>query len=132
MASASPLTAFNNQLIAFVEDLSETYPEEKDIGQAVNALKALKKVNPKLLHTSFMEYVYPEFHGPVMQEDETVLIANARKMLNGEFSEYAFAYIIFDKHWSSMNEANKKVIWNWCKVLVVLSEKAAGIPVSQA
>jgi hypothetical protein len=124
MALSSPLSSFNNQLIAFVEDLHETYPEEKDLDRAVKALQALKKMNPKLLHSSFMEYVYPDFHTAVMNEDEDTLIANAKKALSGEFSEYAFAYIIFDKHWSSMTEANKKVIWNWCKVLVVLAEKA--------
>ena len=121
------LAAFNNQLIAFVEDLSETYTEEKDLMKAVSALKALKKVNPKLIHTSFMDYVYPDFAGPVKAEDETQLIAQAQNMLNGEFKEYAFAYLIFDKHWTTMSDENKKIIWDWCKVLVVLGEKAAGL-----
>jgi len=123
----SPLSNFNNQLIAFVEDLSETYTEERDLVRALEALRGLKKVNPKLIHSSFMEYVYPDFVGPVRAEDETTLIANAQRMLNGEFKEYAFAYLIFDKHWSTMSEEDKKAIWNWCKVLVVLAEKAAGI-----
>jgi hypothetical protein len=123
----SPLAAFNTQLLNFVEDLAETYPEEKDLDRAVKALQALKKMNPKLLHSSFMEYIYPDFHTPVMEEDEDTLIQNAQKVLNSEFSEYAFAYIIFNKHWSTMSDSNKKTIWNWCKVLVVLAEKAAGI-----
>lgn len=121
--AANPLSAFNNQLIAFVDDLYETYPEEKDLGKAVDALKALKKMNPKLIHSSFMEYVYPDFAGPVRAEDETLLISQAQRMLNGEFKEYAFAYLIFDKHWSTMSEANKRTIWDWCKVLVLLAEK---------
>jgi hypothetical protein len=123
----SPLAAFNSKLLEFVEDLADTYPEEKDLDKAVKALQALKKMNPKLLHSSFMEYVYPDFHKPVMEEDEDTLIQNAKMALHGEFSEYAFAYIIFDKHWSTMSDSNKKTIWNWCKVLVVLAEKAAGI-----
>jgi hypothetical protein len=123
----SPISAFNNQLIAFVEDLAETFPEEKDIKTAVDALKELKKANPKLLHTSFMEYIYPDFHGPVKIEDEQTLIAKARSMIDGEYKDYAFAYIIFDRYWSTMSDSNKKTIWNWCKVLVVLSERAAGI-----
>lgn len=120
---ANTLGAFNNQLIAFVEDLFETFPEERDLGKAVDALKALKKMNPKLIHSSFMEYVYPDFAGPVKAEDETQLISQAQRMLNGEFKDYAFAYLIFDKHWNTMTEANKRVIWDWCKVLVVLAEK---------
>jgi hypothetical protein len=123
---ATPIAAFNNQLIAFVEDLTETYTEEKDLRTALDALKALKRANPKLLHTGFMEYVYPDFHTPVMAEDETTLLATAHEVLNGEHKEFAFAYVIFDRHWSTMSEANKAAIWKWCKVLVVLAERAAG------
>ena len=124
---ANNLAAFNNKLLEFVEDLSETYPEEKDVKVALDALKMLKKANPKLIHTSFMEYIYPEFHTPVKAEDETALITKAKTILNSEYKDYAFAYIIFDRHWSSMSEANKKAIWAWCKVIVILAERAAGI-----
>ena len=124
---ATPIAAFNNQLIAFVEDLTETYTEEKDLRTALDALKALKRANPKLLHTGFMEYVYPDFHTPVMAEDEATLLAKAHEVLNGEHKEFAFAYVIFDRHWSTMSEANKAAIWKWCKVLVVLAERAASI-----
>lgn len=121
------LSAFNNQLIAFVEDLYESYPEERDLHKAAEALKALKKVNPKLIHTSFMEYVYPDFARPVKEEDETALIGQAKAMLHGEFAEYAFAYLIFDKHWTTMGDSNKQAIWNYCKVIVALAEKASGM-----
>jgi hypothetical protein len=123
----TPIAAFNNQLIGFVEELSETYTEETTLKTAVDALKALKKANPKMLHTGFMEYVYPDFHVPVLAEDEKTLIAKAREVLNGEHKDYAFAYVVFDRHWTGMSETNKGAIWKWCKVLVVLAEKAAGL-----
>jgi hypothetical protein len=121
---ATPIGAFNNQLLAFVEDLAETYTEEKDIRVALDALKALKRANPKLLHTSFMKYIYPDFHKPVLEEDEATLISKAREVLDSEYKDFAFAYVIFDRHWSTMSEANKSAIWKWCKVLVVLAERA--------
>jgi len=124
---ATAIGAFNNQLISFVEELAETYTEEKDLRTALDALKALKKANPKLLHSGFMEYVYPDFHGPVLSEDEGALISRAQEVLNGTHKEFAFAYVIFDRHWSTMTTANKKAIWNYCKVLVVLAQRAAGI-----
>lgn len=123
----TPIAAFNNQLIAFIEELSETYTEETDLRTGLDAMKALKKANPKLLHSGFMEYVYPDFHGPVMAEDETTLITKGREMLHGDHKDYAMAYVIFDRHWTTMTDANKKAIWNWCKVLVVLAERAAGL-----
>lgn len=123
--STTALGAFNNQLTAFLEELVETYPEEKELRNALDALKTLKKANPKLLHTGFMDYIYPDFHIPVMAEDEATLIGKAKEALNGEYKDYAFAYLIFDRHWATMSEVNKKAIWNWCKVLVVLAKRAA-------
>lgn len=120
---ATALGSFNNQLLAFVEELAETYPEEKELRSALDALKTLKRANPKLLHTVFMDYIYPDFHVPVMAEDETTIIGKAKEVLNGEYKDYAFAYLIFDRHWSTMSEVNKKAIWNWCKVLVVLAKR---------
>jgi len=122
---ANPLAAFNSKLFEFVEDLADTYPEEKDILSALEALRLLKKMNPRLIHSGFMEYIYPDFHKPVMDMDEDALIRKAKSMLEGEHKEYAVAYIIFDRHWATMTEANKKAIWNWCKVIVVLAERAA-------
>lgn len=121
---ATPIGAFNNQLLSFVEELTETYPDEPELRTALEALKGLKKANPKLLHTSFMEYVYPDFHTPVMNEDEDTLIHKAKDALHGPYRDYAFAYVIFDRHWTTMSEANKKAIWNYCKVLCILAERA--------
>jgi len=123
--AGTPISAFNNQLIAFVEDLTESFPEEASLKTAVDTLKALKRANPKMIHTAFMSFIYPDFHAPVKAEDEATLIAKARAVLDGDYKDYAFAYLIFDKHWSTMTEANKKAIWNWCKVLVVLAERAS-------
>ena len=124
---ANALAAFNTKLLEFVEELTDTYPEEKDISSALDALRLLKKINPKLIHSGFMEYVYPDFHEPVMNEDEKALMSKAKHMLTGEHKEYAVAYIIFDRHWSTMTEVNKKAIWNWCKIIVVLAKRVAGL-----
>ena len=125
MTTPSPISAFNNQLLNFIEDLTQSYPEETDLKRALDSLQGLRKLNPKIIHTAFMEYIYPEFHGPVKTEDETALITKANTILNGEYKDYAFAYIIFHKHWSTMSEPNKKAIWKWCKVIVALAERAA-------
>lgn len=122
---ASPLAAFNNQLLSFMEDLSETYNEEADLKKAVEALKALKKVNPKLIHSGFMEYVYPDFKDAVKKDAPDELILRAKAKLEGEFADISYAYWIFDKHWKTMGETNQTHIWNYCKVLVVLAERVA-------
>jgi hypothetical protein len=123
--SSTNLSAFNNQLISFLEDLSETYSEEADLKKAVDALKTLKRMNPRLIHSGFMEYVYPDFSEAVKTNDIDGLIAKAKTKLEGEFADISYAYWIFDKHWISMSQTNKTHIWDYCKVLVILAERAA-------
>jgi hypothetical protein len=55
------------------------------------------------------------------------LITKAKTILETDQKEYAFAYVIFDRYWSTMSENNKKAIWKYCKVLVILAERAAGL-----
>jgi len=45
----SLLGAFNTQLIRFFEQLSETYPEERDIRLGLQTIQGTKLINPKLL-----------------------------------------------------------------------------------
>jgi hypothetical protein len=119
----SALSAFNSQLIAFFDDMSDTYPEEKDIKSAAEALKALKKMNPKMIHAKFMEVVHTEFKDPIAKRDEEYLVRRAHEILQSQYSDMAFAFWIFDKHWKTMTEANKKHVWDYCQVLIVLAEK---------
>ena len=119
----SVLGAFCNQLLAFFEDMSETYPEEKDIGMAASALKLLKQANPRLIHTVFMNAVDKEFIDHVMVEDELFVIEKAREILNSKYSEIAYAFWIFDKHWATMTETNKRHVWDYFKTIVLLAQK---------
>ena len=119
----SALSAFNTQLIAFFEDMAETYPEEKDIRTATEALKALKKANPKMIHTVFKETVYNEFKDHILARDEDYLVKRAHEILSSNTYDMAYAFWIFDKHWKGMTEVNKKHVWDYCIALVKLSER---------
>jgi hypothetical protein len=120
---ASVLGLFCNQMLAFFEDMSETYPEEKDIAMAASALKLLKKANPRLVHTVFMNAVDKELIDHVLAEDEVYVLRKAKEILNSQYSEIAYAFWIFDKHWSTMTVTNKQHVWDYFKTLVILAQK---------
>jgi hypothetical protein len=118
------LGAFNTQLIRFFEELSDTFPEERDIKLALEAIHGLKKINPKMILELFYENVYKPISDPIKREDEDVVITYAKSIISKQFNEMSIALVMFDKHWPSLTEANKKNIWNYLKVLCVLCEKA--------
>ena len=120
----SALGAFNTQLIRFFEELSETYPEERDIKLALEAIQGAKKINPKLILDLFYENVHRDLHEAIKNEDEEIVITFAKNKISGQYNEMSPALFIFDKHWSTMNESNQKAIWKYLKVLCALCEKA--------
>ncbi len=120
----SALGAFNTQLIRFFEELAETYPEEREIRMALEAIQGAKKINPKLILDMFYEHVHRDLSTAIQNEDEQIVIGYARAKLQTQFNDMSPALIIFDKHWGTMSEENRQAIWKYLKVLCILCEKA--------
>jgi hypothetical protein len=120
----SALTAFTTQLINFFEELCNTFPEEKDIKMATEAIKGAKKINPRLILDLFTEHVYNDLAPAVAIRDVVHIRQVAQQKISTQFNEMISALAIFDKHWDSMGSKNQEVIWQYLKVLCILSEKA--------
>jgi hypothetical protein len=120
----SALGAFNTQLIRFFQELKDTFPEERDIRVALEAIEAVKKINPKMILELFYEHVYKGVNEALQRDDEEFVVIYARQTIQGQFNEMSAALIIFDKHWPNMTDANRKAIWNYMKVLCILCDKA--------
>jgi hypothetical protein len=118
----SMLGFFVGKLLEFFRDLAETYPEEKEIKMALEAIEGAKKVNPRLILDLFQEYVGKPLRDDILTENEENVIAYAHKAMQSQFNDMMVALTIFDKHWPDMSDANRKAIWNHLKVLVRLSE----------
>jgi hypothetical protein len=124
----STLSAFGTQLVRFFEELVETFPEEKDIRMASEAINGARKINPRLILDLFYEHFYVDFHRAVAEKDVATLVAVGRQKIATKFNEIMPAIAIFDKHWGSLTEPNRDAIWKYLTVLCVLCEKARGLP----
>jgi hypothetical protein len=123
---ANPLGAFCNQLIRFFEELKDTYPEEKSIAMAHEAIVMAKRTNPKLVLDMFGEYIYVPCGDMIMNRKEDEIIAHAKKMLASQFNDLMVALVIFDKYWPGMTPSNRDAIWKYLQVLCILASKARG------
>ena len=120
----SVLGAFNTQLIRFFEQLSETYPEERDIKLALQGIYGAKLINPKLILDLFYEHVCKDLKQTITDEDGDTMIKYAKFKISSQFNEMSPALLIFDKHWDTMTIDNQKVIWKYLQVLCTLCERA--------
>lgn len=120
----SLLAAFCNQLIRFFEELQGSYPEEKSISMALEAIKAAKRSNPKLILDMFHEYIYKPANDLIATRNDEEIIKLAKNTMATRFNELMPALMIFDKYWPDMSQTNRDVIWQYLEVLCKLCEKA--------
>lgn len=122
--SVAPLSAFCTMLVKFFEELKETFPEERDIKLALDTIQSARRINPRLVLDMFCEHVTKPLREPIAKENEQAIITYGRTVISTQFNEILPAIAIFDKHWATLSDANRKVIWNYLKVLITLSDKA--------
>ena len=123
----TPLGIFNTQLIRFFEELGGTFPEEREIRMAMEAISAAKKINPRLILDMFYNHIYIDFHRFIAERDTNGMITEGRKKIQSQFNEIMPAITIFDKHWASLSVNNQDSIWKYLKILCILCEKGMGI-----
>lgn len=123
--TVSPLGLFVDKLVAFFRDLTETYPEEKEIKGALESIEAARKINPRLIHELFSEHIYTPLRDEIMGEDVDKIIAYTKYAIQTKFNEIYPALTIFEKYWGDMSDSNRSAIWKHLKVLVLLCEKAS-------
>ena len=120
--SPSTLGLFNDKLIGFFDDLCASYPEERDIKMALEALQGAKKINPRLILDLFVENVAKPLREDIMNENGEKLIAYATKVISTTYNDMLSALMIFQKHWPDMSDGSRSAIWKHLKALVLLSE----------
>lgn len=123
----SVLGAFTTQLLKFFEELCDTFPEEKDIRMATEAIRGAKKINPRLLLDLFREHVYKDASTGIYAKDFQQVRMYAQKKVESQFNEMMSALTLFDKHWETMGANNQNTIWQYLNVLCLLCEKAVAV-----
>ena len=120
----SSLTAFTAQLVNFFDELCNTFPEERDIKMATEAIKGAKKINPRLILDLFTDHVYNDLASAVAKRDVVEIRQKAQLKISTQFNEMISALAIFDRHWDTMGQKNQESIWQYLKILCMLCEKS--------
>jgi hypothetical protein len=114
-------------LVRFFEELKDTFPEEREIRVALETINGAKRINPRLVLDMFYEHVTKDLKEAISKEDVNYIVQYGRQKIDQQFNEILPALAIFDKHWATLSDANRNVIWKYLKVLVSLSEKSQSV-----
>ena len=118
--------AFNNQLDKFLEQLIQTYPEDKDFTYYKRLIDNLKKFNIRKPIEYFASTIQKHTK-QIMERNSDFFFKNFGQIVNDEGADKDTqneAFRLFNnlkKYWLEMSDDNKKVIWDYLNVLTKLS-----------
>ena len=117
------LTAFNNIIFRFVDDLIITFPEENDFKVYKRTFAMLKSANAKKMCTLFKNYSY-SYREKISSKDETFFIENNYTEIKQASNAEAVGGVIdkLKEHWKSLSDENKEKIWQYLSTMMQLSD----------
>ncbi len=118
------LTAFNNLIFKFTDDLIETFPEENDFKVYRRAFSILKSANAKKMCVIFRNYsqIYRE---KILSKDETFFLDNDYSEIKEANEDENTVEQVINKlksYWGELSAENKEKIWKYLETLIKLSD----------
>ena len=127
--SKDMLECFNRKLTEFGRDLASLYPSDPDILSFKASLACMLLVDPKKPERLYHTYVSNPYGQRLLSRDESFFltsneIESALESHAVEFPEMTQALLSkLREYWSQMREGDKTAVWNYFKVLTLLSSK---------
>ena len=119
----SNLSKFNEQLLNFLQEMSNLYPDDKKLSNFYYTVELMKKTNPREIMNQFKLHVYP-FKQQILEKDENFFLTD--KFTDSIKSQSGISEILRIKQiWMDGNLSNhdKECIWNYFKVFIYLIDK---------
>ena len=117
------ITAFNNLVVRFNDDLIQTFPEEKDFKTYRKGIILLNSINNKKVSVMFNNYsnLYRE---KIISRDESFFLkVNFYNLIHKESDTVENIINKLKFHWSTLSDSNKTKIWDYINLLLELNDK---------
>lgn len=113
------VSAFNDMMLQFLNELMQTFPEEKKIKKYAASFDIMKKSNPRKCVEVYMDAIGP-FSQRVTAKDETLLNEEGLSFLTE---------MNIKKHWTpELSNNTKEAIWQYLQTLYMLGTTITSIP----
>ena len=117
------LSAFNNLVIKFNEDLISSFPEENDFKVYKRGIILLNSANSKKICLLFKDYM-KFYRQKIIEKDESFFLNNNYiEIVNNVKSDGIEGIITkLKNYWTNMSSGNKEKIWEYLNSLIKLSD----------
>jgi len=126
MDRVSFLTAFNNQIDNFLNDLVNAFPKESEFAMLRDGILMVKKTNPRIIHNQFYDMIIPYKTQILSRDNDFFLIKDYKDDFNNVSVEYVSKITKKLKSlWcNSMTDDEKDKVWQYFESLITLGELA--------
>jgi len=113
------ITAFNDMMERFIDELKETFPEEGAIKKYQAIFDLARSVKPRKCVTTFIKHVQP-YANYVMSKDERFFLENPPEIISD---------LRLNVHWTpDLSQGTKDAIWQYLQTLYMLGMTITSIP----
>jgi|APSaa5957512493_1039668.scaffolds.fasta_scaffold139298_1 hypothetical protein len=125
--NVSFLTAFNNQIDNFLDDLRIVCPNEKEFGMLKNGISIVKKTNPRIILNQFNEIIIPYKEQLLLRNDSFFIVRDFQDDFTTVSSDYISKVTNKLKElWKSgLTDDDKLKVWDYFQSLISLAELAS-------
>jgi len=121
---ATYLTAFNNLIFKFIDDLIQTFPEENDFKVYKRALSLLKTANAKKMCVIFKNYS-EVYKTKILAKEESFFLENDYNEIQNDYGDDNTVAQVINKlkqYWTQLSDDNKEKIWKYLETLIKLGD----------
>ena len=115
----SYLKAFTNQFMNLVNELHELFPNDNEISSSADAVELLKKTNPRMLFSIFMDHIYP-FKTEILKKNVDFFMVPENIKSSNKFIKTINKLRLY---WNTLTENTQNTIWLYFQVMIKLAER---------
>lgn len=116
---ATTLGAFNDMMEQFVNELVQTFPDEKIFKKYQVSLELLRKTNPRKVLDSYMTAIGP-IQNRIMSRDESVISDPSCQFIPD---------LQLQRIWNpELSDGTKNAIWQYLQTLIILGSTITALP----
>lgn len=120
---ATYYTAFNNKLVEFVSDLSNTFPEMHDLKVLKSGIQLAKTVDIKMPRQVFNEHVADVYEQQILDKNEDFFLKEDYSHITQAHGLDIDIVSKLKEIWGTLDQENRNIIWKYLEVLVLLNRK---------
>lgn len=120
MSAVTYMRTFFKQLVEFVGQLEDMFPDDPDFAVFQTFLGLVQRTNPQMVLATIQEHVVTKYEAQIASRDEEFIL----NYNSGEYdSEVMNIVSKLRTYWKTLSEPSKNAMWQYLHVLTQLCKR---------